>query len=186
MSRTEIRIAGFGGQGVVLAGVLLGTAAVSHDGKKAVQTQSYGAEARGGAARSEVIISDDPVVYPQVRRLDILVALSAASLETYVADLKPGATLVVDEDLVEVPDGSGYKVYKAPFTNAAVNELGKSIVANVVMVGFLTGVTGVVSQRALELAIREMAPRGTEEINLRAFSLGLQMARLRQAGGESG
>ena len=185
MARTEIRIAGFGGQGVVLAGVLLGTAAVSHDGKKAIQTQSYGAEARGGAARSEVIISDDTIVYPQARRLDILVALSSASLEKYIADLKPGAMLIVDQDLVEAPDGSDYKVHEAPFTNTAVKELGKSIVANVVMVGFLTGVTGIVSREAMELAIRDTAPRGTEEINLRAFKLGLEMAQLRRAEGKS-
>jgi 2-oxoglutarate ferredoxin oxidoreductase subunit gamma len=179
MGQTEIRIAGFGGQGVVLAGVLLGTASVTYDGKKAVQTQSYGAEARGGAARSEVILSDEKVVYPMVRRPDILVALSTPALEKFIGDLKPGGTLVVDEDLVKV-DGDDYRVYSAPFSNTAVKELGRSVVANVVMLGFLTGITDIVSREAMEQAIRDNAPRGTEELNLRAFRMGLQMAQSRQ------
>ena len=183
MGQTEIRIAGFGGQGVVLAGVLLGTAAVAYGGKKAVQTQSYGAEARGGAARSEVILSDEKVVYPMVRYPDILVALSTPALEKFIGDLKPGGTLVVDEDMVKVDDGSGFKVYKAPFSNTAVKELGRSVVANVVMLGFLTGVTGIVSQEAMEQAIRDTAPRGTEELNLKAFQTGLQMAQSQQRKG---
>jgi 2-oxoglutarate ferredoxin oxidoreductase subunit gamma len=180
MGQTEIRIAGFGGQGVVLAGVLLGTVAVYYDGKKAVQTQSYGAEARGGAARSEVILSDEKVVYPMVRRPDILVALSTPALEKFMGDLKPGGTLVVDEDLVKVDDGDDYRVYSAPFSNTAVKELGRSVVANVVMLGFLTGITDIVSREAMEQAIRDNAPRGTEELNLRAFRMGLQMAQSRQ------
>lgn len=178
MSRTELRIAGFGGQGVVLAGVIVGTAAVTYDGKKAVQTQSYGAEARGGAARSEVILSDRQVVYPMVRRPDILVALSAPALEKFLGDLKPGGTLIVDEDLVKVSDGD-YRLYKAPFSNTAVKELGRGVVANVVMLGFLTRVTNIVSERAMVQAVKDNAPRGTEELNLKAFNLGLEMARAR-------
>jgi len=180
MGQTEIRIAGFGGQGVVLAGVLLGTAAVTYDGKKAVQTQSYGAEARGGAARSEVILSDEKVVYPMVRRPDIMVALSAPALEKFMGDLKPGGTLVVDEDLVKVDGGNAYRVYSAPFSNIAVKELGRSVVANVVMLGFLTGITDIVSREAMEQAIKDNAPKGTEELNLKAFQIGLQMAQSRQ------
>ena len=177
MSSIEGRFAGFGGQGVVLAGFLLGTAAVNYDAKKAVQTQSYGAEARGGAARSDVIISDETIVYPQTRRLDILVALSAASLERYLDDLKPGGTLIVDDDLVEAPAGPCHKVYGAHFTNTAIAQVGRSIAANVVMVGFLTGVTGIVSREAMQQAIRDTVPSGTEEMNLRAFGLGLEMAQ---------
>lgn len=175
MSRTEIRIAGFGGQGVVLAGVILGTAAVIYDGKKAIQTQSYGAEARGGAARSEVILDEGEIVYPRVRRPDILVALSTPALEKFIGDLKPGGTLIVDEDLVKTEDTATHKVYRAPFFTVAVKELGRSVVANVVMLGFLTGVTGIVSWEAMERAIQDTAPRGTEELNLRAFRKGLDL-----------
>jgi 2-oxoglutarate ferredoxin oxidoreductase subunit gamma len=183
MGRTEIRIAGFGGQGVVLAGVLLGTAAVAYENRKAVQTQSYGAEARGGAARSEVILSDERVVYPKVRQPDILVAMSAPALEKFVGDLKPGGTLVVDEDLVTVSNGGPYKLYKAPFSSAAIKETGRSVVANVVMLGFLTSVTGIVSREAMEQAIRDTVPRGTEELNLKAFHMGLEMARAQRREG---
>jgi len=173
----EVRIAGFGGQGVVLAGVLLGTAAVAYENRRAVQTQSYGAEARGGAARSEVILSDERVVYPRVRHPDILVAMSAPALEKFIGDLKPGGTLVVDEDLVAVPSSGPYRLHKAPFSSAAIKETGRSVVANVVMLGFLTGVTGIVSREAMEQAIQDTVPRGTEELNLKAFHLGLEMAQ---------
>jgi 2-oxoglutarate ferredoxin oxidoreductase subunit gamma len=178
MARIEIRIAGFGGQGVVLAGVIIGTAAVTYDGKNAVQTQSYGAEARGGAARSEVVLSDRQVVYPMVRRPDILVALSAPALEKFLGDLKPGGTLIVDEDLVKVDDGD-YRLYQASFSNTAVKELGRGVVANVVMLGFLAGVTDIVSEQAMVQAVKDNAPKGTEELNLKAFNLGLEMARTR-------
>ena len=183
MSRTEVRIAGFGGQGVVLAGVVLGTAAVIYNGKKAVQTQSYGAEARGGAARSEVILDDSEIVYPRVRRPDILVALSAPALNKFIGDLKPGGTLIVDEDLVEAKDTAAHQVRRAPFSSIAIKELGRSVVANVVMLGFLTSVTRIVSREAMERAIQDTAPRGTEELNLKAFRKGLELA---DATGEKG
>jgi len=171
-----VRIAGFGGQGVVLAGVILGTAAVIYNGRKAVQTQSYGAEARGGAARSEVILDDGEIVYPRVRRPDILVALSTPALEKFIDDLKPGGTLIVDEDLVEAEDAAAHRVHRAPFSSIAIKELGRGVVANVVMLGFLTGVTGIVSREAMERAIQDTAPSGTVELNLRAFRKGLDLA----------
>ncbi|MFC1935664.1 2-oxoacid:acceptor oxidoreductase family protein [Chloroflexota bacterium] len=176
MSRTEVRIAGFGGQGVVLAGMVLGTAAVVYDGKKAVQTQSYGAETRGGAARSEVILGDSEIIYPQVRRPDILVALSTPALEKFIGDLKPGGILIVDQDLVTVEDATAHRVYRAPFSDIAVREMGRGLVANAVMLGFLTGVTGIVSREAMEQAIKDTAPSGAEELNLKAFRKGLEIA----------
>jgi 2-oxoglutarate ferredoxin oxidoreductase subunit gamma len=176
MGQTEIRIAGFGGQGVVLAGVILGTAAVTYDGKHAVQTQSYGAEARGGAARSEVIISDEHILYPRLRKTDILIAMSTPALDRFLRDLKLNGTLILDSDLVKQSDSSSYKAHKAPFTDTAVKELKRGMVANVVMLGFLTAVTGIVSLGAMERAVRDNAPKGTEALNLNALKLGIQMA----------
>ena len=177
MSKAEIRVAGFGGQGVVLAGVLLGTAAVLHDNKHAVQSQSYGAAARGGGARSEVIISDEPIKYPSVTKPDIMVAMSSEAIEKYVDDMKPGAILVVDEDLVKDTKRDDCKIYRVPSSRVAVNELGRGLVANIVMVGFLVGLTNIVSEQAMEETIRASVPKGTEDINLRAFRRGLELGK---------
>ena len=173
MERTEIRIAGFGGQGVVLAGMLLGRAAVLYDGKQAIQTQSYGAEARGGAARSEVILWDRPIVYPKVLAPDIMVALSQIALDKYVGDLKPGAVLILDADLVEKPSEGDFRVHTARFSNIATEELGRVIVGNMVMLGFMVGVTKVVSEDALRTSVRTGVPKGTEDLNLRALEIGI-------------
>jgi len=175
--RNEIRFAGFGGQGVVLAGVLLGTSAVLHDGKHAVQTQSYGAAARGGAARSDVIVSDEEIVYPQVTAPDIMVAFTSEAFRKYCDELSPGALLIIDSDLVELPEDVDFDVHDIPATTIAVNELGKSIVANMIMLGYLVGLTAVVTVDAVEKAIRDSVPKGTEELNLNAFNIGLGHAR---------
>ena len=175
--RTEIRIAGLGGQGVVLAGVLLGTAAAVYDKKHVVQTQSYGAEARGGAARSEVIISDNPIIYPKVLEPDILVAMSQTALDKYFGDLKTNGTLFIDEELVTaLPERNNFKIYKARFSEAATQKLGRSIVANMIMLGFLTSLTKITSAGAITEAIRTGVPKGTEELNLKALELGREMA----------
>jgi len=175
--RTEIRIAGLGGQGVVLAGVLLGTAAAVYDKKHVVQTQSYGAEARGGAARSEVIISDSPIIYPKVLEPDTLVAMSQTALDKYLGDLKTNGTLFIDEELVTtLPERNNLNIYKARFSEAASQKLGRSIVANMIMLGFLTSLTEITSAEAIEKAIRTGVPKGTEELNLKALALGREMA----------
>ncbi|MBC8230611.1 2-oxoacid:ferredoxin oxidoreductase subunit gamma [bacterium] len=175
--RTEIRIAGLGGQGVVLAGVLLGTAAAVYDKKHVVQTQSYGAEARGGAARSEVIISDSPIIYPKVLEPDIIVAMSQTALDKYIGDLKTNGTLFIDEELVTtLPERNNFKIHKARFSEAASQELGRSIVANMIMLGFLTSLTEITSAEAITEAIRNGVPKGTEELNLKALELGREMA----------
>jgi len=177
MERTEIRIAGFGGQGVVLAGMLLGRAAVLYDGKQAIQTQSYGAEARGGAARSEVILSDRPIVYPKVLQPDIMTALSQVALDKYMGDLKPGAILILDADLVErLPQGTDFRVYEAPFSKIAAEEIGRAIVGNMVMLGFMVGLTQAISEDALRTSVRTGVPKGTEELNLRALEIGMSRA----------
>ena len=135
MKRTEIRIAGFGGQGVVLAGVLIGTAAAVTDGRRAVQTQSYGAAARGGGARSEVVISDDPVIYPRVTHPDIMVAMSEEAMKKYGPDVLPGAFLFTDSDLVKDVNRTDVRRVALPVSNLATQELGRTIVANLVMLG---------------------------------------------------
>ena len=173
---TEVRFAGFGGQGVVLAGVLLGTAAVMFDGLQAVQTQTYGSAARGGGARSEVIISPGEIIYPQVTRPDIMVAMSAEALDKYVKDMKPGGLLVIDEDLVPDPKRDDCEVYRVPASRIAVNELGRDQVANLVMVGFVVAKTKIVSVEAAKSAVRSTVPRGTEELNLKAFGRGYELA----------
>lgn len=178
MAETQIKVTGFGGQGVVLMGIILARAACLHDGKSATQSQSYGPEARGGAARSEVVISDGPIDYPKVERADVLVAMSQEALDRHLGTLKDGGTLLVDEDLVkEVPDGGRVSLYRIPSMRVAAEELKRRIVANMVMLGALVGVTSVISEEALEAAVKESVPQGTEELNVKALEWGLSLAR---------
>jgi len=172
----EVRIAGFGGQGVVLAGVLLGKAALA-DGLYAVQNQSYGAEARGGAARSEVIISPEPIIYPEVTAPHIMTAMSQAALDRYLPDLCADGELIVDSELVSrLPSAEEYRIRCAPFTGIAGNELGRSIVANMVMLGFLAAATGVIGRDSLRQTVSQGVPPGTEELNLKALERGMELA----------
>lgn len=176
--RTEIRICGFGGQGVILAGIILGKSASLFDNKEAVQTQSYGPEARGGASKCEVVISDDTVDYPKVESPDILVAMSNEALIKYIVDLKDNGTLIVDPDTTDVKDVKDYieehniNVYEAPATKTATDEIGLKIVANIVMVGAITKITGVISKQAAIDAIEDSVPKGTEKKNVSAFEAG--------------
>lgn len=175
MKRTEIRIAGFGGQGVVLAGVLLGTAAAVSDGRRAVQTQSYGAAARGGGARSEVIISDEAIVYPRVTHPDIMVAMSEEAMRKYGPDMRAGGLLIIDNDLVKNGIREDVRLVAVPASNLATQELGKTIVANLVMLGVLVAKTGIVSVAGMEAAIRDNVPPKTIDLNLKAFHRGLEI-----------
>lgn len=176
--RTEIRICGFGGQGVILAGIILGKSASLFDNKEAVQTQSYGPEARGGASKCEVVISDDTVDYPKVESPDILVAMSNEALIKYIVDLKDNGILIVDPDTTDVEDVKDYieehniNVYEAPATKTATDEIGLKIVANIVMVGAITKITGVISKQAAIDAIEDSVPKGTEKKNVSAFEAG--------------
>ena len=187
MARREIRIAGFGGQGVVLSGVLLGQAGLEY-GKYAVQNQSYGAEARGGAARSEVILDEEPITYPEVLSPDVMAALSQAALDKYVDDLAKGGSLILDSDLVtQIPQGLDATVYGGRFADVAAKELGKPIVANIVMLGFLAEITGIVSPDAIRKAVAAGVPKGTEALNLKALERGIEMgAELRAQGNGQG
>jgi 2-oxoglutarate ferredoxin oxidoreductase subunit gamma len=169
--RTEIRIAGFGGQGIVLAGAILGEAAVIAD-MEAVQTQSYGPESRGGAARSEVVIADGPVDYPRVTLPDVLVVLSSAAMTKYGHDRGSKTRTVVDHDLVQMEVEDAERI---PFTMTA-EALGKRIVANIVMLGFITNRYKLVPRDAMEQAIMKRIPKGTEKLNTDAFQAGWDLA----------
>jgi 2-oxoglutarate ferredoxin oxidoreductase subunit gamma len=169
MARHEVRLAGFGGQGIILSGYILGKAAALYDGKDAVFSQSYGPEARGGACAAEVVIDDDAVDYPVLTRPDILVLMSQEAAIKYSADMADDAVVLIDEDLVTA--GAGRKVLAAPTTRIA-EEMGRRLVGNIAMLGFLTGATSVVSRGAMEEAIRTTVPPKTIDLNLRAFGAG--------------
>jgi len=172
--RVEVRISGLGGQGVVLAGQILGRAAV-YNGKHVVQTQSYGAEARGSAAKSEVIISDHKIGFPKVRKCDILVAMSQSALDSHLKDLKKNGILLIDEDIVkEVPSVKAI-VLKVPATRISESEFKSKTFANVVMLGALTKKLEVVSEKAMERGIMESVSEETKEENIRANRKGIQL-----------
>jgi len=177
MKRYEIRIAGFGGQGVVTIGKILGVAAVLHDKKNAVQTQSYGPESRGGACKSEIVLSDGEIHYPKVRSADVLVALSQTALDVYLKDLKPGGFLIIDPLTVlkEVPR-SDIQVVKIPTAEIAL-KAGNKRFQNMVALGALCQLTGAVSPQALERAIGESVPPKTLAQNLEAFQKGIEYVR---------
>lgn len=170
----QIRFGGYGGQGIVLAGTLLGRAATLYDGKEAVFTQAYGPEARGGASRADVIISDTPIDYPYVTEPDVLVVLFQEAYASFAARLKPEGLLIVEEDLVRLEAGSRAAAL-LPATRMA-EELGNRIVMNVVVLGFLVGHTGVVSRAAAEQAIRTTVKPRAVDLNLRAFEAGFDRA----------
>lgn len=174
MTRTEVRICGLGGQGVVLAGQILGRAAV-HDGKRVVQTQSYGAEARGSAAKSEVIISDREIGFPLVRKCDILVAMSQSALNIHLKDLKETGTLLVDRELASAIPEVEAKVFALSTTQRAEETLHSKIYANVIMLGALTQITRIISNGAMKQAIRDSVRANTVKANLLAFEQGLRL-----------
>ena len=174
VDRTEIRLAGEGGQGMILAGIILAEAAAIYDGKNTIQTQSYGPEARGGASKAEVIISDGEIDHPEVISADVLVAMSQEACDKYASGLKKNGTLIVDEEKVgRVPTTRAVKV---PITKLAVETTGKAITASVVALGVLVGLTGVVSREAVQKAVTARAPKGTEEMNRAALAAGFTAA----------
>ncbi|MGE5123117.1 MAG: 2-oxoacid:acceptor oxidoreductase family protein [Acidobacteriaceae bacterium] len=175
-SRTEIRLAGEGGQGMILAGIILAEAAAIYDNKNATQTQSYGPEARGGASKSEVVISQGEIDHPEVISADVLVAMSQEACDKYASNLNKDGLLIIDlEKVGRVPSNRAIKV---PITRLAQESSGKSITANVVALGVLVGLTGVVSRTAIIQAVAARAPKGTEEMNRAALSAGFAAADL--------
>lgn len=172
--RFEIRLAGSGGQGLILAGIILAEAAGIYDGKFVCQSQSYGPAARGGASKAEVVISDEEIDYPKAIQPDVLLAMNQKSLDTYLSDLQPDGLLLVDATLVpEIPD---HQAVAIPFTRMA-RELGKEMAANIVALGALATLTGVVSLEGLEKAVLARVPPATAELNKRALAEGIKAAR---------
>jgi 2-oxoglutarate ferredoxin oxidoreductase subunit gamma len=173
-NKIEIRLSGSGGQGLILAGVILAEAAAIHEGKNAVQTQSYGPEARGGSSKSEVIISSEDILYPKTTRLDYLLALNQESCDKYARDLKETGLLMVDSDAVEhIPP---VRTISLPLVRTARDKVGKVMTTNIVSLGALVGLSKVVSPKSLERAVLSRVPKGTEELNLKALRLGLKLA----------
>jgi 2-oxoglutarate ferredoxin oxidoreductase subunit gamma len=173
MSTARVLLTGFGGQGVVLAGHILGKAASIYDGREATLIQAYGPEARGGATLVQVTISDAPILYPYIESADAVVCMSQEGFTRYGPVLRSGGALLYEEDLVRLPDDYPHdRAFGIPATQLAV-EAGRKMVANIVMLGFLAAVTGVVGRTALEEAIRSSVPKGTDELNLGAFARGV-------------
>lgn len=169
--RHEIRLSGSGGQGIILAGIVLAEAAL-HEDKNAVQSQSYGPEARGGASKSEVIISSEAIDYPKVTAPDIVLALTTESYKKYAKNL-PSNTVVIVDSSVNVNGDTG--VLSLPIIQAARDELKRPIVSNIVALGALNAVAKVVSPESLEAAVLRRVPKGTEDLNRKALALGYQL-----------
>ncbi len=174
--RYELRLSGEGGQGLVLAGKILAEAAAIYDDRNATQSQSYGPEARGGASKSDVIIADGEIDYPKAERIDLLLALTQEALDKYLGELKPGGILVVDSDAVQRVPAGDRRVVRYPFVRQARETLGKAVVANIVALGMIVRLSAAVTEEAAEQAILARVPKGTEDLNRRAFHPGLEAA----------
>ena len=175
--RIEIRFAGFGGQGIIKSGIITAAAASIHAGKNAVQTQSYGPESRGGACKSEVVISEEEIDFPKVVEPDILVLMSQHAYIDYVDDIKAGGTVILDPDMIpREKDSKNVKVFHVPATKIAEG-LGRKIVANIVMLGAFVAITGVLDENAVREAVKDNIPKGTEELNLAAFQKGYEYGK---------
>ncbi len=175
VKRQEVRLAGFGGQGIVLSGNILGKAVSLYEGRNAVFTQNYGPEARGGACSADVVISGDVIYYPKVTRPDVMVFMSEEARVTYGSMMRPDTIVIVDEDLVrrqELEETIPH-LYSIPATRFA-EELGRKMVANIVMLGYLAAVTDVVHHESLKSAALASVPKGTEDLNTRAFEKGYE------------
>ena len=181
--RFEVRLAGEGGQGMILAGVILAEAAVVHDGLNAVQTQSYGPEARGGASRSEVIIAKGDIYYPKVMSPDLLLCMSQEACDKFYAAVKDDTCILIDSSNVSrVPS---HRAIAVPISELAERTTGRRITASMVALGLLCGLSGVVTREALVMAMTERVPAGTEEMNGKALAAGFEEAvRLRHSGVE--
>jgi len=174
MQLTEIRLAGFGGQGVILSAIIIGKAASVYEGGFATMTQSFGPEARGGACSAQCILSDAPILYPYVTQPDVLVVMSQEAYSKFTPELKENGILIVEEDLVSIGDlKPGVKVYSVPATRLA-EELGKRMVLNILMVGFFAAVTSLVDADALRKAIADSVPAHFADLNLKAFDKGFE------------
>jgi len=174
MPKTEIRVTGFGGQGVILLGYLIGKSAAINAGKQATLNQSFGPEARGSACSAQVIVSDEKILYPYLTKPDILISMSQEAYTKFEPELKNGGLLLIDEDLVkDAKARDKIKMYKVPATRIA-EELGRKIVLNIVMLGFFTAMAQIIDKESVRKAVESSVPKGTEELNLKAFDKGYE------------
>jgi 2-oxoglutarate ferredoxin oxidoreductase subunit gamma len=172
--RFEMRLSGSGGQGMILASVIMAEAIGADPAKNVVQTQSYGPEARGGSSRADVVVSTHEIYYPKAMELDLLLAMTQEALDKYYPDLKEDGILIVDNVLVtDIPTNNYYGL---PFTRLAREEAGHVMVANVIALGAIAALTGIVSKEALTQAVLNRAPRGTEDKNRKAVEIGFREA----------
>jgi 2-oxoglutarate ferredoxin oxidoreductase subunit gamma len=174
MALHQIRVAGLGGQGVIMAGMIVGRACSLYDRKEASLSQSFGPEARGSACSAQVVLSDEKILYPYLTRADILVAMSQEAFEKFKTNVDPNATVLIEEDFVkpgQVPEG--IKVHAIPSTRLA-EQIGRRLVSNIVMVGFFTAVTKLITNDAARKAVKDLVPRGTEDLNLIAYDRGYE------------
>lgn len=171
---SEIRIAGFGGQGVILAAAVIGKAAAIFQGGHATMTQSFGPEARGGSSSAQVILSGEPILYPYITRPDILVVMSQEAYTRFAPELKPAGILITEQELVRVDRiPNGVRAYGVPATRLA-EELGRKVVLNIVMVGFFGAVTNLLEPDALRQAVADSVPPAMQKLNLQAFDKGFE------------
>jgi 2-oxoglutarate ferredoxin oxidoreductase subunit gamma len=174
MMTTEIKFGGFGGQGVILAGMIIGRAASIYDNKYATLTQAFGPEARGSACSAQVIVSDEEILYPYVTKPQILLVMSQEACNKFLPETTEDATVIIEEELVKPKSlKPGMKLFGIPATRFA-EELGRKMVLNIVMVGFFTAVTRLVGGNAVREAVKASVPGGTEHLNLQAFDRGYE------------
>ena len=172
--RVEVRFAGFGGQGIIKSGIIVAAAASIHAGKNSVHTQSYGPESRGGACKSEVVISEQEIDFPKLVQPDVLVVMSQAAYNDYADDIKQGGTVILDPDMIPTQKDLGkVKIFKVSATKMA-DQLGRRIVANIVMIGAFVAITKLLNENAVKESVKENIPKGTEELNLAAFEKGYE------------
>jgi 2-oxoglutarate ferredoxin oxidoreductase subunit gamma len=175
--RVEVRFAGFGGQGIIKSGIIVAAAASIHAGKNSVQTQSYGPESRGGACKSEVVISEEEIDFPKLVQPDVLVVMSQAAYNDYADDIREGGTVIMDPDMIPTEkDLRKVKIFKVPATKMA-DQLGRRIVANIVMLGAFVAITRLLDENVVKESIKENIPKGTEELNLAAFEKGYEYGK---------
>lgn len=173
--RVEIRLAGSGGQGIILAGLVLTEAVGIYEGREVAMVQSYGPEARGGSSKAEIVVSDTPIDYPLCTQVDLLLAMTQEAADSYCSDLKPDALAIVDKDLVRHPPAG--RVIALPFTAVSRDRLKSPMVANVIALGAISEITGLVSRRSIEKALFHRLSADKETLNKKALSLGIRMAR---------
>lgn len=177
MGRFEICLAGHGGQGLVLAGKILAEALALQAGKNVVQTQSYGPEARGGASRSEIVVSDESIDYPKVTKLDLLLALGQESCDRYLSNLKEDGILIIDPLGVKNTPRGKFKVFTIPITHLAKSQLGKIIFGNIIALGAISTITGIIPKDLLEKTVLSYVPERSKEANQKALEIGCQAGK---------